>query len=119
MLNTLYVEIEGYVGNHPEVTTKSNGETFVKINVATNHKRVKDGQESEVTFWHVIYFNGPLAEFAIKGLRKGIAIQVKGRGDFEQYQDKKGIHHTRLRVYAEKLRLLAQSEAKNRSASSG
>ena len=115
MYSNITVEIEGRVGNAPEVVAKKDGSSFVKLNVAVN-KKIKDkqtGQEVSKAIWFVVNLNGWQADYAKNHVEKGSAVFVTGALDFQDWTDKNGVNHTSNQIQADRLRLLVVKKLAN------
>lgn len=104
MSHNNFIQLIGYLGNDPEVLTTSDQKTFVKVSLATTEPvKDKSGQYASKACWHVIYFNGILAEYA-KTLKKGIRVRVRGRLDYKDWVDsKKDVKHRSAFVIAKEM----------------
>lgn len=78
------VNLVGRLGKDPEISTSSNGKTFVKFSLATN-----DGYgDNKKTNWHSCTAFGKVAEIIEKHVKKGNELAVSGSIDYNKYEDK-------------------------------
>ncbi|MEW5511828.1 single-stranded DNA-binding protein [Pseudomonas asiatica] len=86
----------GTVGADPVSTPLGNGNSVVKVSLATSRGWMEDGAWKEVTDWHNIAFFGKSAERALK-IKKGMAIFITGRNQTSVYE-KSGVKCYRTEV---------------------
>ena len=87
MLNK--VQLIGRLGQEPETFTTNNGNTIVRLSLATTEKwRDKNtGESQEKTEWHRIVLFGRIAEVAQQYLSKGSLIYLEGKLQTSKYTD--------------------------------
>ena len=79
------VTLIGHLGQDPELSYTKGGKPVARISIATT-----DGSKDKpVTSWHSCIGWQKTAELWQKYLRKGQAIYVEGRINYEKYEDKK------------------------------
>ena len=96
------VHLIGNLGKDPEVKEVSNGNKVVKFSLATSDSyKNKNGEKVTDTQWHNLAIWGKLADVAEKYLKKGNQIAVEGKINYNEYDDKDGIHRyfTEIVVY--------------------
>lgn len=72
------VWLGGNAGADAVSVPMGNGNTVVKVSLATERWWMEDGVRKEVTDWHNVSFFGKVAERAIK-IKKGMVFSVIGR----------------------------------------
>ena len=88
------VQLIGYVGIDPIVSSAVNGTKRACIKVATHHLKKKEGSEKVYdTTWHQVIAWGKIAEYAERSFLKGSHILVDGSVVYRTYPDSSG--HTR------------------------
>ena len=79
-MNKNRVELEGFLGNEPELRRLPSGEAVTNMRLATtDYWQDKGGARKSHTEWHSLVIYGPLAELAAKHWRKGDNIAAEGR----------------------------------------
>jgi single-strand DNA-binding protein len=91
------VTISGNLGKDPELKFTQNGQSTVKMTVATSRK-VKD---EWVSTWHNVTAWGSLAENAASSLQKGDRVTISGRYDAREWEDKNGNKRTSYEIIAD------------------
>jgi single-strand DNA-binding protein len=91
------VTISGNLGKDPELKFTQNGQSTVKMTVATSRK-VKD---EWVSTWHNVTAWGSLAENAASSLQKGDRVTISGRYDCREWEDKSGNKRTSYEIVAD------------------
>ncbi|MFV0249329.1 MAG: single-stranded DNA-binding protein [Tenacibaculum sp.] len=85
------VQLIGYLGNNPEITTFESGKKVAKFSLATNESYKNTlGQKVKDTQWHNIVVWNKTASFAEQFLQKGVELMVEGRLTYRSFEDKKG-----------------------------
>ena len=71
-MNKNRVELEGFLGNEPELRRLPSGEAVTNMRLATtDYWQDKGGARKSHTEWHSLVIYGPLAELAAKHWHKG------------------------------------------------
>ena len=84
------VQLIGYIGKDPEVSTISSGMKVAKFQMATSESyKDKSGTKVEKTEWHNIIAWGSHADVIEKYLKKGKQIYVEGKLTTRSWDDKK------------------------------
>lgn len=86
----------GTVGGDAVSTPLGNGNSVVKVSLATPRGWMEDGAWKEVTDWHNIAFFGKSAERALM-IKKGMVIFITGRNQTSVYE-KSGVKCYRTEV---------------------
>jgi single-strand DNA-binding protein len=82
--------IIGNLGGDPDTKTFPDGNTLVRLNVATNRNyKNRDGEWVTDTEWHTISVRGAAAERAAQ-LAKGNRVMVRGSIQTRKYQKQDG-----------------------------
>lgn len=90
MLNQ--VNLIGFLGADPKITTSKDGVKIAHLSLATSTKWKDDaGNAKEATEWHRVTIFGKAAEFAEKYLGKGDKLFIDGRLKYSKYTDKEGV----------------------------
>lgn len=98
------VMLIGNLGKDPENLKKG---SFVRISLATTHKyRNENGDVSDSTQWHTVFFNGKLAKIALDYLKKGSKIYISGELRYSEWKDKEGQRRFSTAVHASELKFL-------------
>ncbi len=85
------VQLIGYVGNDPTVTTASNGSKRARLRVATDaFFRNQKGESVKKTSWHTIVAWDKKAEYAENNFLKGSHILIDGHIKYRSYKNEKG-----------------------------
>jgi len=111
-----YVEIIGFVGQDPKLTTEN---APVRLSVATTERwrDAKTGEKKERTEWHAVLCWDRLAKIAYEYVRKGSHIVASGTLRSRQYE-KNGANHTVWEIHARELLLLDPRTTNNDNADS-
>jgi single-strand DNA-binding protein len=98
------VQLIGYVGNDPKITTASNGSKLARMRIATD-RFFKDENSNAVkkTAWHNILAWEKQADFAENNFLKGSHILVEGFIIYRNYKDKSGVTKNITEIKAERL----------------
>lgn len=103
------VSLIGRLGSDVEYKQFENG-AQASFSLATNeYYKDKDGNKKEITEWHRVIFNGPVAEVCQKYLKKGSLISVEGKLKTRDY-DKEGVKHYVTEVRGNELLMLDKKE---------
>lgn len=95
------VQLTGRLGADPTLQKTNNGNSYLKLRVATNEThRSPDGELIKQALWHDLVAWGRTAELMSKLLKKGSEAVIKGKLKYNSYQDAEGIkrHKTRIQV---------------------
>ncbi len=88
------VQLIGYIGKDPVITTTSKGNKLAKISLATdNFFKKESGKRIKITTWHDVVAWAKNAEEAENNFVKGSHILVEGQIVHRTYPDYTG--HTR------------------------
>jgi single-stranded DNA-binding protein len=101
------VEISGNLGKTPELRYTKDGQPWVCLNIAENHR---GGGRQWTDWWDAVIF-GTLAVRAAEVLETGVRVSVKGRiaVKLEEYEGKRMVRRT---VYVEMLGFHGTAKAK-------
>ncbi len=93
------VVIAGNLCRDPELKYTPSGAAVCSLTIANNEAwKGKDGEKKEkVNFVNCTVF-GPRGEIAAEYLKKGSGVTVKGKLDFQQWEDKEGKKRDALKV---------------------
>lgn len=87
-----FVQLLGHLGTDPEIQSLSNGNSMVRINLATNEPyRDKDGNYQTKTQWHRLVAFGGLADNMATKLAKGNQVLINGRIENNSWENKDGV----------------------------
>jgi single-strand DNA-binding protein len=106
-----YVQLIGNLGCDPELKTLDNGKRVSKFTLATSdYYKSEEGDKIQETTWHNIVCWNPVAEIAMKHLKKGHLTLVEGKIAYRSYEDKQG--HTKYitEIVANNLIILSQKK---------
>lgn len=83
------VIIVGNLGRDPEVRTFPSGDLVATVRIATTDRwsDKSTGASKEATEWHIVVFNGRLADIASQYLRSGSPVYVEGSLRTRKWQD--------------------------------
>jgi len=85
------VQLNGNLGNGPEIRTFDGGRKMARFSVATNESyRNADGERITETQWHNLIAWGKLADIAERFLEKGKEVAIEGKLINRSYQDREG-----------------------------
>ena len=98
------VQLIGYAGKDPVISTASNGSKLARIRIATD-RFFKDekGNGIKKTAWHNIMAWEKKADFAENNFLKGSHILVEGYIIYRTYKDKSGVTRNTTEIKAERL----------------
>jgi len=89
MRNKNRVELRGFLGADPKLSTTETGRSFATLNLCTNYEyKNKAGETVSKPEWHRVVVWGTAAENAAKYLAKGSEAEVEGRLSTRQYESK-------------------------------
>ncbi|MES2005483.1 MAG: single-stranded DNA-binding protein [Bacteroidota bacterium] len=98
------VQLIGYLGQDPVMTTAVNGSKLARFNVATDYfRRLKDGTLIKKVTWHQILAWDFLAEKVPGNFIKGSHVMVKGEIRHRRFKNKAGIIKSVTEVRASEL----------------
>lgn len=85
------VQLIGYLGQDPEITTLDGGAKLAKFSIATSdsYKNAK-GEKVEDTQWHNVVAWGKTADIVETYLTKGKQVAVEGKLMHRSYETKEG-----------------------------
>ncbi len=109
-LNRIF--LMGCLGTDPEAKLSKKGQSFVRLNLATNrgYKNQK-GSWDEVTDWHKIYVWGKKADICRKHLKKGQQVMVEGYLSYYENADEEGNTRKAHSINALNLEFIPQNSA--------
>lgn len=85
------VELDGFVGQEPQIRSTKNGNEFAVFSLATNENfKNSKGSWQENTTWHNIVLWSDQLDSVKDQLRKGIRLYIEGRIVNRSYTDKNG-----------------------------
>lgn len=85
------VQLIGNIGAEPEFQTLDSGQKLFKSTLATNERyKTKDGEQVDKTHWHNLIAWGRTAELMHEFLEKGSEVIVKGKLEYNSYENKEG-----------------------------
>ncbi|QEC69358.1 single-stranded DNA-binding protein [Panacibacter ginsenosidivorans] len=98
------IQLIGYVGKDPVISTASNGSKLARMRIATD-RFFKDENNKPVkqTAWHNILAWEKKADFAENNFLKGSHILIEGRIRYRNYKDKNGEPRHIAEIIAEML----------------
>lgn len=115
------VQLIGFTGGEPRITTYDGGGKSAQFSLATTERAytAKSGaQIPERTEWHnIVLYNG-LADVAERYIHKGSLIYVEGKLKTRSYE-KQGATHYITEVIVDSLQMLSKQEPKQPEQSSG
>ena len=89
------VLLMGNLGRDPELVQYENGRKRTKFSLATkDYFRNKDGEMVTKTDWHLCVAWGKNAERLNDLLSKGKKVAVRGKLNYNSYEDKEGVSRT-------------------------
>lgn len=102
MANLNKVLLIGNLTRDPQLTHTAQGLAICKFGLATNRRYVVNGEtQKETTFVDIVIF-GKRAESFERFMRKGSAVFIEGRLNYQQWQDKEsGAKRNKLEVVCE------------------
>lgn len=97
-----HTELRGRLGDAPKyLEAKEGNQSLATFSVCTNYTYVtKDGVEKTKSDWHDVVVWGKAADNAAKFLVKGQTVEVTGRLQRREYEDKEGITRQKTEVVA-------------------
>lgn len=100
----------GHLGKDPEVRRLDGGVAVGQFSLATTKRAqtLPNGtQIPERTEWHNIVVWRGTAEIAEKYLHKGDKVYIEGEIRSRTYDDKNGVRHTIVEIFADRMEMLA------------
>jgi single-strand DNA-binding protein len=98
------VQLIGYVGKDPVISTASNGSKLARIRVATDRFfKQENGESKKSTAWHNILAWNQTADFVENNFLKGSHILVEGHIKYRNYTDKAGASRSITEITASHL----------------
>ena len=105
------VQIIGNLGQDPEMRFTANGRAVSTFNVAVNRRyTTQDGERHEETEWVRVVAWARLAELVSQYLTKGRQVDVEGRLQTRQWEDKEGQRRYTTEVVAQDVQFLDRAE---------
>lgn len=97
----------GRLGKDPETRYTGGGQAVCNFSLATDESyKDRNGEKQKKTEWHKIVTWGRTAEIAQRYLKKGNQVNITGRIQSRDWQDKEGIKRYTTEIYVTKLELL-------------
>ena len=102
------VIVVGNLGRDPEMRTFPSGDQVANVTIATTDKwkDKQTGEMKEATEWHLVVFNGRLAEIVGQYLRKGSQVYVEGSLRTRKWTDQSGVEKYSTEIRADKMQML-------------
>lgn len=100
----------GHLGKDPDVRYLEGGVAVCRLSLATTKRAqtLPNGtQIPERTEWHNIVVWRGIAEAAKKYLHKGDKVYVEGEIRSRSFEDKNGVRHTVVEIFAESMEMVA------------
>jgi single-strand DNA-binding protein len=106
------IELTGNVGQNPQLSTLMNGKTVCNLNIAT-HESSDDESKSDAqkTTWHKVKAWGVRGERMAQTLHKGNLVNIRGRIQYRDYQDRDGTVKSVAEILAERFELIDLKKA--------
>lgn len=97
----------GRLGKDPETRYTGGGQAVCNFSLATDESyKDRNGEKQKKTEWHKIVAWGRTAEIAQQYLKKGNQVNITGRIQTRDWQDKEGVKRYTTEIYVTKLELL-------------
>lgn len=108
------VTLIGNVGSDPEVKFFDSGSQVAKFTLATSEKyKSKTGEKQEKTQWHNVVAWSGLAKLVESYVKKGSKLYIRGRLEYEQWEDKKtGEKKSKTNIVVDDLKFLGGPKEK-------
>lgn len=102
------VIVMGRLGADPDVKSTTNGDTMVRMSIATNEvsKNKDTGEKVEHTTWHRVVMFGRIADIAGQYLKKGSSAYVEGKLRTRQWTGEHGEKRYSTEILASELQLM-------------
>lgn len=100
----------GHLGKDPDVRYLEGGTAVGQFSLATTKRAqtLPNGtQVPERTEWHNIVVWRGIAETAKKYLHKGYKVYIEGEIRSRSYDDKNGVRHTVVEIFADSMEMLS------------
>ena len=107
------VEITGYVGQDPKITTFEDGRQILRISVATDETyKDRSGELKQDTVWHtIVAWNGKdMPDFT--EIKKGQCVSLIGRIKNRSYEGRDGQTRNVFEILAYSLKICGNGEPK-------
>ena len=112
--------LRGHLGADPELRYTPNGRAVATMRIATNEVWTgSDGKKHQNTEWHRVTVWGKDAENCTKFLTKGRLIEVEGKLQTRQWEDKQGAKRSTTEVVARKVWFLGSPSRQGEAAAVG
>ena len=114
------VQLIGNVGKDPDVRYLDNGVAVATFSLATTDRAytlANGTQVPERTEWHNIVVWRGIAETAKKYLHKGDKVYVEGEIRSRSFEDKNGVRHTVVEIFAESMEMVTVKQQTQRASS--
>jgi single-strand DNA-binding protein len=100
------VELCGFLAKDPEILKHHRG-TLARLSLVTEeyHKNTK-GEQVKCAQWHQLSAWGEEADMALRKLKKGMALFVKGRLVHNSFRDREGVRRQISEVSIQDLEIL-------------
>lgn len=96
------VNLIGRLGEEPE-SKDINNIRIARISVATNFIANKNGEKEKKVEWHSVVAYQKLADIAMKYLKKGDSVYIKGSLRTNNWTDKEGVKRYRTEIMAREI----------------
>lgn len=101
------IELTGNVGQNPQLMTLMNGTTVCNLSIATHENTGHpEGNKERKTTWHKVKAWGQRAERMAETLHKGNLVNIRGRIQYRDYQDRDGQVKSVAEILAERFELI-------------
>jgi single-strand DNA-binding protein len=107
------IVLVGNIGRNPEVRFTPQGQQVCEFSLATNEKRIINGETKDETTWFQVSIWGRLAETISEYLSKGRLVYVEGRLRVREWTDKEGRQRFSLEVIGTELKFLGNRAETN------
>lgn len=102
----------GHLGQDPERKQVKGGKTLARFSLATNKNvRQADGSWETTPEWHQVTAWERQAEQVLKKARKGDAVAVVGRLQYNRWEDPDGRNRKTATIIAESVSILGRPQA--------
>ncbi|MDR2584920.1 MAG: single-stranded DNA-binding protein [Prevotellaceae bacterium] len=105
------VEITGYVGADPKITTFDDGRRVIRLSVATDDNyKDRSGEWREETTWHTIvaWSGKEMPDFA--EIKKGTCVAIQGKIKNKTFEGRDGQTRYYNEIFAFTIRVLPTEE---------
>ncbi len=104
------IQIIGFLGKDPEMRFLPNGKPITTFSVATTSSYKKGEEGVKDTQWFNIITFGKVAERCNQSLNKGTQVCVEGSVKLNEWEDKDGVKHSKLKILANSVLPLGKIE---------